>query len=151
MKTPQFLCLLFFTTPFSEPSFTWELRRHKEMGVEHASGTGPYMALKALRMGLLFKVNKQQTRKWKGLWNSITHAIEKLNGTLSTANLVYLICFLHLCNSSYCFSCSFFLFFIPFLFLSFSLFPFVLLFCFQNGRESDFKVSLLVYYYWASL
>lgn len=120
MKTPQPLCLLFFTTPFSEPSFTWELRRHKELGVEHASGTGPYMALKALRMGLLFKVNKQQTRKWKGLWNSITHAIVKLNGTLSTANLVYLICFLHLCNSSY-WLFLFFFFFLPFLFLSFSL------------------------------
>lgn len=67
MKTPQSLCRLFFAIPFPEPSFTRELRKHKEMGVEHASGTGPYVALKALRMGLLFKVHEQQARKWKGL------------------------------------------------------------------------------------
>lgn len=151
MKTPQSLCLLFVIIPFYEPFFTWELRRHKEMGVEHAFGTGPHVALKALRMGLLFKVNKQQTRKWKGLWNSITHTIVKLNGTLSTANLVYLICFLHLCNSSYWL----FFFFLPSFsfsfFLSPSPYPSVLLFCFQKGRESDFNVSLLVHYFWAAL
>ena len=56
-------------------------------------------AFKALRMVLVFKLNKEQARKEKGLWNSIRYTILKLNGALSTANLVYL--FLYFSNSSY--------------------------------------------------
>lgn len=62
---------------------------------------GLIWAFRALRMVLAFKLNKQQARKEKGLWNSTRYTILKLNGTLSTANLVYLICFLHFSNSSY--------------------------------------------------
>ena len=80
----------FLYCPFFWP---WELRKCMPLALNLI------WAFKALRMVLVFKLNKEQARKEKGLWNSIRYTILKLNGALSTANLVYL--FLYFSNSSY--------------------------------------------------